>query len=119
MASKTIIIVAATGAFIVPMVLVAVLPWIRSPTKRPHREPKKLPSGVNRTYTSTGLELLVAKPYIDTDTKVPILLLHGGFGSALCYEKWLPYFASRGRPVYSLSLSGTSPHCTLHAPDTY
>lgn len=106
--SRPLILGIAAGAFVVPVVLVAVLPYIRSPTNRPHREPKKLPQGVKRTFTPSGLELLVATPTADTNTKqqVPILLLHGGFGSALCYEKWLPHFASQGRPVYSLSLSG-------------
>jgi pimeloyl-ACP methyl ester carboxylesterase len=110
MAYRTPVIMAATaGAIFVPLLLVVVFPVLRSPTKRPHRDPKQLPQGVTRSFTPTGLELLVAKSSSNgTQKQVPVLMLHGGFGSALCYEKWLPYLASQGRDAYSQSLSGTS-----------
>ncbi|KAM0755158.1 alpha/beta-hydrolase [Meredithblackwellia eburnea MCA 4105] len=40
--------------------------------------------------------------------KAPILMLHGGFGSAICYYKWLHWFKTtgRGRRIYAVSLSG-------------
>ncbi|KAJ1303847.1 hypothetical protein OPQ81_008267 [Rhizoctonia solani] len=79
----------------------------------------KLPSpppGTHRYYLSTPaghLELLYALPGqtttdspVEESWKAPILFLHGGFGSANCYSNFLPWFAERGHPVYSLSLRG-------------
>ncbi|PVF97628.1 alpha/beta-hydrolase [Serendipita vermifera] len=107
---------ATTAAIVItPFILLHVLPRIRKPTPKPIRAARALPEGVIRTTTPTGLELLIAHPretayeVVDGkagDEKAPILLLHGGFGSALCYIKWLPYLAEQGRTVYSLSLTG-------------
>ncbi|QRW22736.1 alpha/beta hydrolase family protein [Rhizoctonia solani] len=76
----------------------------------------KPPSGTHRHYLSTPaghLEVLYALPNhktIDSPAeeswKSPVLFLHGGFGSANCYSNFLPRFAERGHPVYSLSLRG-------------
>src|SRR5437762_12904867 len=70
--------------------------------------PPPAPKGTERTYISTPsgpLELLCSKPTRDKPLR-PILFLHGGFGSAACYENFLPWFADRGYPSYSLSLRG-------------
>ncbi|CAE6526597.1 unnamed protein product [Rhizoctonia solani] len=74
------------------------------------------PSGTHRHYLSTSvghLEVLYALPgHVTIDSpvgeswKAPVLFLHGGFGSANCYSNFLPWFAERGHPVYSLSLRG-------------
>ncbi|KAG8683354.1 hypothetical protein FRC09_016134 [Ceratobasidium sp. 395] len=74
------------------------------------------PPGTNRLYLSTPsgpLELLYALPNgasisspTDPSWKSPILFQHGGFGSANCYANFLPWFAARGYPAYSLSLRG-------------
>ncbi|CUA76514.1 hypothetical protein RSOLAG22IIIB_06319 [Rhizoctonia solani] len=79
----------------------------------------KLPSppiGTHRHYLSTApghLEILYALPGhatldspIEKSWKAPVLFLHGGFGSANCYSNFLPWFAERGHPVYSLSVRG-------------
>ncbi|CCO30264.1 hypothetical protein BN14_04291 [Rhizoctonia solani AG-1 IB] len=74
------------------------------------------PHGTQRYYLSTPaghLEILYALPGsaaidspVDKSWKAPVLFLHGGFGSANCYSNFLPWFAERGHPVYSLSLRG-------------
>ncbi|KAG8780240.1 hypothetical protein FS842_004368, partial [Serendipita sp. 407] len=91
-----------------PVVLLNTLPLFR--TLRPPLKPHKLPPGVKRTTTPDGLELLVGELTSEQTNdipldKAPLLLVHGGFGSARCYIKWLPYLASRGRIVYSVSLT--------------
>ncbi|KAG8815358.1 hypothetical protein FRC17_000739 [Serendipita sp. 399] len=105
-------VIAATVGVVVltPVVLLNVMPLFR--TLRPPQKPLKLPQGVKRTTTPNGLELWVALPP-DSESndristgKAPLLLVHGGFGTAHCYAKWLPYLASRGRIVYSVSLTG-------------
>ncbi|THU87387.1 hypothetical protein K435DRAFT_342787 [Dendrothele bispora CBS 962.96] len=38
----------------------------------------------------------------------PLVFLHGGMGSARCYDRWMDYFAKQGRrKVFSISLRGT------------
>ncbi|KAG8710296.1 hypothetical protein FRC08_017358 [Ceratobasidium sp. 394] len=74
------------------------------------------PLGTKRLYLSTPsgpLELLYALPNgasidspADSSWKSPVLFQHGGFGSANCYSNFLPWFAERGHPSYSLSLRG-------------
>ncbi|CAE7223140.1 unnamed protein product [Rhizoctonia solani] len=74
------------------------------------------PAGTYRYYLSTPaghLEVLYALPGhaiinspVDESWKAPVLFLHGGFGSANCYSNFLPWFAKRGHPVYSLSVRG-------------
>ncbi|KAJ1303848.1 hypothetical protein OPQ81_008268 [Rhizoctonia solani] len=79
----------------------------------------KLPSpppGTHRYYLSTPaghLEVLYALPThatidspVEGSWKSPVLFLHGGFGSANCYSNFLPWFAERGYPAYSLSVRG-------------
>ncbi|CAE6482221.1 unnamed protein product [Rhizoctonia solani] len=79
----------------------------------------KLPSppiGTRRYYLSTPaghLELLYALPDhatidspVEASWKAPVLFVHGGFGSANCYSNFLPWFAERGHPAYSLSVRG-------------
>ncbi|SPJ76778.1 uncharacterized protein FTOL_06226 [Fusarium torulosum] len=54
---------------------------------------------------SGDLELLSCCPATDHQ-KPPILCLHGAFCSAEDYRNFLPFFASRGFPAYSLSIRG-------------
>lgn len=80
------------------------LSYIHSAPLFPPSEPK----GIERTYIPTpsgALELLYSKPTPAKPLR-PILFQHGGFGSAACYENYLPWFAERGYPSYSLSLRG-------------
>jgi pimeloyl-ACP methyl ester carboxylesterase len=98
-------------------VALAALPYLRRPTPKPTRPPPTLPAGVERRFTQQGLEILVAKPPSDLPVKqskplAPILLLHGEFGTAMVWSRWLPYLASKGRTVYAVSLSGM-PHFHL------
>lgn len=101
--SLTITAVAA-GVILVPILLTNYMPYFR--TMRPPLKPLPLPNGVSRLTTPEGLELLVAKPEENQLSSAPLLLVHGGYGTAHCYSKWLPYLASRGRIAYSLSLTG-------------
>jgi len=98
--------------------IVAALPYLRRPTPKPTRPPPRLPAGVEREFTQEGLEILVAKPPSDLTVKqskrlAPILLLHGAFGTAMVWNRWLPYLASKGRAVYAISLSGMPPSFSL------
>ncbi|KAG8740018.1 hypothetical protein FRC12_016135 [Ceratobasidium sp. 428] len=89
------------------------------PNPNPNPNDPKLPApppSTSRLYLSTPsgpLELLYALPNgasisspTDPSWKNPILFQHGGFGSANCYANFLPWFAARGYPAYSLSLRG-------------
>ncbi len=98
-----------TVAIALPVVALA-LPYLRRPTPRPARPPPALPAGVVRKFTPEGLEILVARPPSDLSAtqSAPILLLHGAFGTATEWNRWLPYLASKGRTVYAVSLSGMS-----------
>ena len=40
--------------------------------------------------------------------KQPILMIHGSFHAAWCYESFLLHFAARGHDCYAISLRGTS-----------
>ena len=111
MPSKLLIITAAVAA-VLPVALAA-LPYLRQPTPKPSRPPPSPPAGVVRTFTPGGLEILVARPPPVTLThskprapRAPILLLHGAVGTAMVWNRWLPYLASKGRTVYAVSLSG-------------
>ncbi|GAB1522121.1 hypothetical protein RhiTH_005230 [Rhizoctonia solani] len=91
--------------------------YIISPNPDPN-DPKlpTPPIGTCRHYLSTPaghLEILYALPghatidsSVEESWKAPVLFLHGGFGSANCYSNFLPWFAERGRPAYSLSVRG-------------
>lgn len=51
------------------------------------------------------LELLAEIP--ETEPRpTPVLFVHGAFHAAWCWERFLPYFASRGYRSYALSLRG-------------
>ena len=39
-------------------------------------------------------------------TQPPILLIHGYFADASLFERWLPFLAGRGFPVYAVNLRG-------------
>lgn len=39
-------------------------------------------------------------------TRPPILLVHGYFADASLFERWLPFLAGRGFPVYAVNLRG-------------
>ena len=105
-----------TAVVALPVAALAALPYLRRPTPKPTRPPLTLPAGVERRFTPEGLEILVAKPPSDlslTQSKpleskplAPILLLHGALGTAMVWNRWLPYLASKGRTVYAVSLSG-------------
>jgi len=111
MSPRSTILFAITAAVALPVVALAAFPYLRRPTPKPTRPPPRLPAGVERKFTQEGLEILVAKPPSDHYVKqakrlAPILLLHGGFGTAMVWSRWLPYLASKGRAVYAISLSG-------------
>ncbi|KAG7097437.1 hypothetical protein E1B28_004781 [Marasmius oreades] len=73
------------------------------------RVEEPLPEGFKRIFVDGlnggKLELLTNEKAQD-EGKAPLLMVHGGMGSARCYDRWAAYFASKGRNVYSLSLSG-------------
>jgi len=119
---KTASIIA--GAVIgVPFLALSILPYARRPTPKPNRPPPPLPAGVERVFTPQGLELYIARPIPSkaNQKKAPIFLQHGGFGTASVWNEWLVYFASKGRTVYALSLSGpfffTSLEPPIHSQD--
>jgi len=103
---KAVAIVA--GAVVGVPFLATILPYVRRPTPKPNRPPPPLPTGVERVFTPQGLELYIARPISSNanQKKAPIFLQHGGFGTASVWNEWLAYFASKGRTVYALSLSG-------------
>jgi len=85
-----------------------------------HRPPPLLPPNTTRQFlpSSSGpLELLSSlpthPPSSNTNTTPPLLLLHGGFGSAIDYCHYLPQLSSRGYPTYAISLRG---HGQSHRP---
>lgn len=88
------------------------LPYLPHPKPRPQLPP--LHRGVERVYVTAGdgkgtLEVLVAKSTNDEEKGLaPLLFVHGGYGSAFCWQNWLPYFANKGRTAYAVSLSGES-----------
>lgn len=102
----TVVLLFTASVFVVPAVLLAVLPVIRTPSKRSRREIVHLPAGVLRSMTPNGLEMISSGTAEAKGTQAPLLLVHGGFGSVLCYTHWLPYLASKGRAVYAVSLPG-------------
>lgn len=66
------------------------------------------PEGVDRVFIPTPegvLDIHFAQPNSPT-SRPPLLFIHGGFGSALCYRYYLPFFAANGYPAYSVSLRG-------------
>jgi hypothetical protein len=104
--------IAVVGGIVIGVpFLVSILPYARRPTPKPNRPPPPLPAGVERVFTPQGLELYVARPTRTNPNqkKAPIFLQHGGFGTASVWNEWIGYFASTGRTVYALSLSG--PFC--------
>ena len=68
-----------------------------------------IPAGITERrffQTPSGpLELHVALPSERTN-KPPLLFVHGGFGSAECYQNFLPFFAAQGYSCYAVSLRG-------------
>lgn len=57
--------------------------------------------------TSSGkLEMLACATDLPHSTSPPILCLHGAYCSANDFRNFLPYFAARGYPAYSLSIRG-------------
>ena len=117
MSSRFAITLVITVAMALPVVAVA-LPYLRGPTPKPARPPLKPSAGVERRFTAEGLEILVARPLLDPSVTqsrptAPILLLHGAVGTAMVWNRWLPYLASKGRTVYAVSLSGMSVSLTI------
>jgi pimeloyl-ACP methyl ester carboxylesterase len=83
-----------------------------------HRPPPPLPPNTTRQFlpSSSGpLELLSSLPTHPSNNinTPPLLLLHGGFGSAIDYYNYLPQLSSRGYPTYAISLRG---HGQSHRP---
>ena len=61
---------------------------------------------VLRSALSARLEILEARPAIETP-RAPLLFLHGAFAGAWTWaEHFLPYFAAHGFPAYALSFRG-------------
>jgi len=54
----------------------------------------------------TALELLYQPAAIPRHDAPPILLVHGSWHAAWCWENWMPALAQRGFEVYALSLRG-------------
>ncbi|KAF8651908.1 hypothetical protein AX16_004553 [Volvariella volvacea WC 439] len=75
-------------------------------------EPLPTPEGIERVFLPTPdgvLDLHFCPPDTTSSTSAPrppILFVHGGFGSALCWKNFLPLFASKGYPAYAISLRG-------------
>lgn len=62
----------------------------------------ELPTGVNMQFFS-------ALPPPDVQSSHPLVFVHGSFHGGWCWaEHWMPWFAQRGYPCYSVSLRGTS-----------
>jgi pimeloyl-ACP methyl ester carboxylesterase len=76
-------------------------------TQQPQLHP--LPDSISRTFIQTPsgpLELLLTHPSSPKANANPILLIHGGFGSASVWIPWLTYLSSHGYHAYALSLRG-------------
>ncbi|KAL0577471.1 hypothetical protein V5O48_004541 [Marasmius crinis-equi] len=88
---------------------------------RKTRLEKPLPEGLKRIFIDGPhggkLELLTnSNEGAQDEGKAPLLLVHGGMGSARCYDRWAAYFASTQRNVYCISLSG---HGHSYRPDNF
>ncbi|TFK62566.1 alpha/beta-hydrolase [Pluteus cervinus] len=89
-------------------------PYIHKLTwSRPTGGPRPTPDGIERTFLSTPsgpLDLHFALPTttspLASSTNPPLLFIHGGFGSSLCYKNYLPFFSSFGYSSYAISLRG-------------
>ena len=51
-----------------------------------------------------GLSIAAARPA--EESEAPLLFLHGLFAAAWMFERWMTYFAERGRACYALDLRG-------------
>jgi pimeloyl-ACP methyl ester carboxylesterase len=51
-----------------------------------------------------GLSIAAARPA--RESGAPLLFLHGLFAAGWMFERWMTYFAERGRAVYALDLRG-------------
>jgi pimeloyl-ACP methyl ester carboxylesterase len=51
-----------------------------------------------------GLSIAAARP--TGESGAPLLFIHGLFAAAWMFERWMAYFAERGRAVYALDLRG-------------
>jgi pimeloyl-ACP methyl ester carboxylesterase len=51
-----------------------------------------------------GLSIAVARPARESAS--PLLFVHGLFAAGWMFERWMTYFAERGRAVYALDLRG-------------
>ncbi|KAI3595149.1 alpha beta hydrolase fold protein [Moniliophthora roreri] len=126
MSQRVKIAVAVTVALLGTFALGSVAPSLRtgpgplSKRLRKSKTEKPLPEGIKRIYVDGvdgKLEVLTNEKSEDGHPEdAPLLMIHGGMGSARCYDKWAVYFASKGRKVYSLSIRG---HGLSNRPDNF
>ncbi|KAK7033571.1 hypothetical protein VNI00_012795 [Paramarasmius palmivorus] len=125
MSQRVKIAVAVTASILGTFAIASAVPSLRRGpgplAKRLHQSkvPKPLPQNITRIYidgVDGKLEVLTNEPEDGHPEQAPLLMIHGGMGSARCYDKWLVYFASEGRKVYSLSLRG---HGLSNRPDNF
>jgi pimeloyl-ACP methyl ester carboxylesterase len=105
--------------------------WRSSPVSMSLTEPAStyhsalaLPNAVVAGWNMEDIEHLVRKP-ANRLHATPILLLHGAWHGAWCWEYWLDYFASLGYEVHAFSLPGhgassrRKPHINFYTPGDY
>ncbi|MCC7411503.1 MAG: alpha/beta hydrolase [Gammaproteobacteria bacterium] len=60
-------------------------------------------SGVRRVSIDVdGVHVEGTEPGADRTRSTPILCVHGGCHASWCWDGWLEYFATHGRPAYAL-----------------
>jgi pimeloyl-ACP methyl ester carboxylesterase len=66
---------------------------------------RRRPTEIIREQTRLdGLSIAVARP--TRESGAPLLLIHGLFAAGWVFERWVTYFAERGRATYALDLRG-------------
>ncbi|KAF5361318.1 hypothetical protein D9758_010286 [Tetrapyrgos nigripes] len=117
-------------ASLVPLMRTNPSPVARRLIKTSKVKTKPLPRGVRRIYAGKPLNGQDCRIIEDDDESkweykieiltnagnngpqnsphlAPLVLLHGGMGSARCYDRWMEYLAAQGaREVFSISLRG-------------
>ncbi|KAL0070146.1 hypothetical protein AAF712_002636 [Marasmius tenuissimus] len=83
------------------------------------RVERPLPEGLKRVFANGAnggkIELITNAGEVEGD-QAPLLMVHGGMGSARCYDLWAEHLARKGRRVYCISLSG---HGHTHRPENF
>jgi pimeloyl-ACP methyl ester carboxylesterase len=118
-------------ASLVPLLRTSPSPVARRLLKTSKVKTKPLPKGLRRIYAGKSLNSQERRVLKEDDDEsdweykieiltnadndgvktnprlAPLVFLHGGMGSARCYDRWMEYFATEGtRPVFSISLRG-------------